>query len=489
MSIKKLISESISKNPIGVKEAFAELISEKVRCACEKKIENHLEEGIKDGYYVSNSMKVIHDKPFKDSKSAIRHADTHENKTGRIHHVTKVKDGKVEKQWAYNGGHAEGGWEHYSDYKGDDAHHHLLGLHKNSMNESTKYSYNSSSNMGPGYRRTDGLKVGDKVRAHGDYPVNTHGIVKDIHPHVVKVRWNGAQHDATVPHRNVQKLDEEMDLSEALESGDYSLKKTGEKNPTIAHPNGKDIFHIYHKGEKIGSVEPYSGYKETRKPGSRIVSSRKDVTHYVVRFDKDKGPRSGNGNDQISVRTSHGHALPAHALETAVREHSWWKKNLKEEILQEDNDDYFMKKIHKDYKGYKNTPTSDILRMHKGQRRISGEYSAADAGGKVGMISSLLRNKHGDKKVEKYFNLSAKERRALDESYDQLDEISKAEGRNLAYHEKQAVRAAEKANVGALSRSEKEAWVDDYIAKNFIPKGSVGSAIYSGVMKVRPQKG
>jgi hypothetical protein len=99
--------------------------------------------------------------------------------------------------------------------------------------------------------------------------------------------------------------------------------------------------------------------------------------------------------------------LPAHALETAVRKHSWWKKYIKED---------------------------------------------------------------------------------LDES-EQLDEvISKAERRNLAYHEKQAVRAAEKANVGALPRSDKEKWIDDYIAKNFIPKGAVGSAIYSGVMKVRPIK-
>lgn len=472
MSLNKIILEALERNPVALKESLSSILSEKIANAIDKRmdesvnvldkhsVKEDLDESVKDGYYVSNSMKVIHDKPFKDSKSAIRHADTHENKTGRVHHVTKVKDGKVEKQWAYNGGHHEGGWEHYSDYKGDDAHHHLLGLHKNSVNES-----------------------------------------------------------------------QEIDLSEGLESGDYSLKKTGEKKSTTAHPNGKDIFHIYHKDEKIGSVEPYSGYKETRKPGARIVSSRKDVTHYAVRFDKDKGPRSGNGNDQISVRASHGHALPAHALETAVREHSWWKKSIKEDLDEntEMKGDHLIsaKLIHKDLKNIDSLSpdTQKILKRHEKQmitkygndwRKKAGileEFEQLDelskktlrSYGSKAIRDSLSRRKSDPAKSQKrsdgvnlasakvypsqYQNSPLKAKIVAKEHFDQLDEvISKSERRNLAYHEKQAVRAAEKANVGALPRSDKEKWIDDYIAKNFIPKGAVGSAVYSGVMKVRSTK-
>lgn len=231
--------------------------------------EETLEEGIKDGYYVDHSMKVIHNEPFKDSKSAIRNADSNENKTGKVHRVTKVKDGKVEKQWAYNGGHHEGGWEHYSDYKGDDARNHLVGFHKNSIKED----------------------LDENTEIKGDHLISAKLIHKDL------------------------------------------------KNIDSLSPDAQKVLKRH---------------------------ERQMITKY--------------GED--------------------------WRK-------------------------------------------------------KAG----------------------------INEDVDQLDEvISKAERRNLAYHEKQAVRAAEKANVGALPRSDKEKWIDDYIAKNFIPKGAVGSAVYSGVMKVRPIK-
>ncbi len=61
---------------------------------------------------------------------------------------------------------------------------------------------------------------------------------------------------------------------------------------------------------------------------------------------------------------------------------------------------------------------------------------------------------------------------------------SKKDRSVMSWHERRAVRAAEKENVGALSRPEKEAWVDKHIADNGIPKGPIGSAVYSGVMKV-----
>ena len=87
---------------------------------------------MKDGYYVTNqrNSEVTHDKPFSDSKSAISHANRGENSTGYVHRVHKVKNGKIDKQWEYNGGHHEGGWEHFSDFKGDDAHQHMRNIPK-----------------------------------------------------------------------------------------------------------------------------------------------------------------------------------------------------------------------------------------------------------------------------------------------------------------------------------------------------------------------
>jgi hypothetical protein len=83
---------------------------------------------IKDGYYVTNvggNGALTHNKIFTDSKSAISHANTQENKTGRIHRVHKVKAGKIDKQWEFQGGHMDAKWNHFSDFTGDPAHYHI----------------------------------------------------------------------------------------------------------------------------------------------------------------------------------------------------------------------------------------------------------------------------------------------------------------------------------------------------------------------------
>jgi len=87
---------------------------------------------VKDGYYVTNQKdgNITHDKPFQDNKYAISHANRGENKTGYVHRVHKVKNGKIDKQWEYNGGHMDGGWEHFSDFKGDDARGHMRNIPK-----------------------------------------------------------------------------------------------------------------------------------------------------------------------------------------------------------------------------------------------------------------------------------------------------------------------------------------------------------------------
>ena len=97
-----------------------------------KKIDEEAAGMVKDGYYVTNQKdgNITHDKPFQDSRYAISHANRGEDKTGYVHRVHKVKNGKIDKQWEYNGGHMEGGWEHFSDFKGDDARSHMRNIPK-----------------------------------------------------------------------------------------------------------------------------------------------------------------------------------------------------------------------------------------------------------------------------------------------------------------------------------------------------------------------
>jgi hypothetical protein len=118
-------------------------------------------------------------------------------------------------------------------------------------------------------------------------------------------------------YRNVK---EEVELEE-----NYSIKRTKEKKSTSAHPDGKPIHHILHKGEVVGTIEPYSAYKEKRKPGSRIVQSRTNVTKYSVHFHAGKGPTKSA--DMPLYHKLH-HSSPKSALQSAEKVHSdWLKKN------------------------------------------------------------------------------------------------------------------------------------------------------------------
>jgi ribosomal protein L21E len=79
--------------------------------------------------------------------------------------------------------------------------------------------------------------------------------------------------------------------------------------------------------------------------------------------------------------------------------------------------------IHRDVQSYKNMPTAEVLRQHKSTKRVHGNYSSQDAGGKMAMVSDLLRNKHGAKHTDHYFGMTKtalnklKEEVELDESH------------------------------------------------------------------------
>lgn len=139
MSVQQIVKEAMDKNPTAFEEALKEELSARIALAIEAKMADEVVEDVdlseaddrsstmKDGYYVTNQRhsELTHDKPFLDSKTAIRHADKGENASGYVHRIHKVKGGKIDKQWEYNGGHMEGGWEHFSDFKGDNPLSHI----------------------------------------------------------------------------------------------------------------------------------------------------------------------------------------------------------------------------------------------------------------------------------------------------------------------------------------------------------------------------
>jgi hypothetical protein len=79
-------------------------------------------EDLSEAYYVTKGLTQTHDKPFKSSTAAITHANKEEDRTGRTHTVTHVKDGKIHRQWQYSPDHR--GYASYTDHKGEDARSH-----------------------------------------------------------------------------------------------------------------------------------------------------------------------------------------------------------------------------------------------------------------------------------------------------------------------------------------------------------------------------
>jgi hypothetical protein len=96
-------------------------------------------------------------------------------------------------------------------------------------------------------------------------------------------------------------------------------------------------------------------------------------------------------------------------------------KGLKEES--ELDEDARLISIHNDYISYKNMTTADLLKRHKSSKRVSGPYTAAEVGGKQGLISDLLNDRHGNKSVKAYFAMKPAEIRKLTEDMDYAVEI------------------------------------------------------------------
>lgn len=236
-----------------------------------------------------------------------------------------------------------------------------------------------------------------------------------------------------------KKVNEEVDLDE--EFGDYSSKKTSEKKSTTAHPDGKPVHHILHKGEVVGTIEPYSAYREKRKPGSRIVSSRTNVTKYSVHFHAGKGPTK---SADMPLYHKLDHPNVQSALKSAAEVHSNWLKKsaLKEEVDQIDEiskstlGSYATKAMnHADIAARMSHSDSDEMGKIANKRttgvkkavdRLAGKKTAASIKSNIDKAREAARNRGTDKGDHgKAYYAAQKGISKIREEAEQIDEISK----------------------------------------------------------------
>jgi hypothetical protein len=264
------------------------------------------------------------------------------------------------------------------------------------------------------------------------------------HSHQRIQKADAAHHDVYVYDRNESV---ELDESNQMAAIGRKLQQLApkEKNDTIANAMANLGDHLESYGTTFGArnmkeLEKKTGLTATvikmliKKAGGTVNEnleiteiSKAMLGRYIKKAKTDVAGQAYQlgAKDPLKPKASWSKALGREKhIDKAVDRLTKESFDLDEEI-----EEYKLKDIHKSLKGYSGMSTADLLRHHKGQRRISGNYTAADAGGKSGLISSLLRDKHGNKSVDYYYSLKKKERDKLEESFE-LDEISKDLARN-----------------------------------------------------------
>lgn len=221
-----------------------------------------------------------------------------------------------------------------------------------------------------------------------------------------------------------------------------TLHKTKEKAKTIAHPDGKPVYNLHYNGEHIGTIKPYNDYKETSRAGSRIVTSRKNITRYQIFFHNDKGPQGYNNGFDTSEFLNHSSAKGAH--ERAKKLHDRWKSlNETYAIKSKGFEKASLVKNGKIIKTFNGPSAAADARLHLSKlvkeealdEVKKGDYYVHSETGKVGKVHhvsgdkeiiGLTYNKSGRKielpkdEFHKYH-----EKSDLKEDIEQIDEISR----------------------------------------------------------------
>ena len=80
-----------------------------------------------------------------------------------------------------------------------------------------------------------------------------------------------------------------------------------------------------------------------------------------------------------------------------------------------------LKKIHKAYKSWKKADTETLLRNNNNMRRVQATAKTmAEAGGKEAIITRLIYAEFNSKQVDYYWDMKAKDKKALEEGYEGL---------------------------------------------------------------------
>jgi hypothetical protein len=251
------------------------------------------------------------------------------------------------------------------------------------------------------------------------------GAAKDM----FKMSEKDLEDFASTKHKGLpEKIDESANESIELDEAKtdiyhkHMLKALGKSRLPKYHPYTSSIanngdFVVYDGGGRIAGRIP-KGEHSLKEELEQIDEISRDLARSYIRKVSDKN-NTGEASPKEVMKRSPGVAL---AGKKAYGIGGKARVNATEEV--ELDEDSRLISIHNDYAAYKNMSTADLLKKHKASKRVSGPYTAAEVGGKQGLISDLLNDKYGNKHVKAYFAMKPAEIRKLTEEVE-LDEISK----------------------------------------------------------------
>jgi len=198
-----------------------------------------------------------------------------------------------------------------------------------------------------------------------------------------------------------------MDKINEITEGDYKLKKTGLEK-TIAHPEGKATYEVHHNGQIIGKIKPYSSYLDKKKPGSRIVSSRKNITSYSFDFNGNHGPRS----HEMGTFVYMGHSNPKVALQRMSKEHQTFKaKQKNEEVNLDENILNIQQRQKRAIEMRRNEPRIEIAR-ERAKKKVAPEANIKKRS--YAMARQLVRSRLTNVSQAEYAKMGPSEKMAID---------------------------------------------------------------------------
>jgi hypothetical protein len=248
-----------------------------------------------------------------------------------------------------------------------------------------------------------------------------------------------------LPLKVYEDLDEEIELDEAMKLDRVNI---------VHHDSASEKF----------AKEYVKGHKGNYAPGGPSEKHEKDSEKFHTTYKRVDGKSgfAGSGHDIYQHNTTgekfHVERSPNGKGFYGTDHHI---RKINEEVeLDEEVNNKILKRVHDDFQMYKNLSTSDVLRKHKATKKIHTNYSAQDAGGKLAMVSDLLRQSHGDKHVTHYFGMSKSAVQKLAEEVE-LDEISASTLRSYVNKAKEDKARQQKARTVAKSDTKKYGLASD----------------------------